>query len=183
MNQLTPWKLLTPFNDDSPLFIPLALSGVTSYFPVRKPTIEEWEDDAAHPHIDLMAEESIWDPQSPYFAEMEDQMVGFKGRVVCGTPTARGQMVINSLSASSQVDAVDVMDDENFGVLLESTSCISSSISKVGMAKSKSSQWRVRRGEYLRRRQSAPFNIPPSVGLQMAYTHYCQDDLRLIIGH
>ena len=36
-------QVLDPFNDASPLFIPLALalSGVTSYFPVRKPTIEE----------------------------------------------------------------------------------------------------------------------------------------------
>ena len=47
---------------------------------------------------------------------------------------------INSLSASSQVNAVDVTDDENFGLLLESNSCVSSSISKVGVAKSKSSQ-------------------------------------------
>ena len=45
-----------------------------------------------------------------------------------------------SLSASLQVSAVDVTDDENFGLLLESTSCVSGSISKVGAAKSKSSQ-------------------------------------------
>ena len=62
---------LDPFNDDSPLFIPLSLSGVTSYFPVRKPTIEKWENEAAYPHIDLTAEEPIWHPQSPDFAEME----------------------------------------------------------------------------------------------------------------
>eukprot|EP00804_Cyclotella_cryptica_P009101 CCRYP_003177-RA/>CCRYP_003177-RA protein AED:0.23 eAED:0.23 QI:0/0/0/1/1/1/2/0/629 len=49
-------------------------------------------------------------------------------------------MVINSLSASSQVNAIDVTDDENFGLLLESNSCVSSSISKFGVAKSKSSQ-------------------------------------------
>ena len=49
-------------------------------------------------------------------------------------------MVINSLSASLQVSAVDVTDDKNFGLLLESTSCVSGIISKVGVAKSKSSQ-------------------------------------------
>ncbi len=49
-------------------------------------------------------------------------------------------MANNSLSASLQVSAVDVTDDENFGLLLESTSCVSGSISKVGVAESKSSQ-------------------------------------------
>ena len=49
-----------------------------------------------------------------------------------------GQIVINSLSASPQVNAVDVTDNVNFGLLLESKSCVSSSISKVGVAKSKS---------------------------------------------
>ncbi len=67
-------------------------------------------------------------------------MIDFRGQVMCRTPTARGRMVINSLSASLQVSAVDVTDDENFGLLLESKACVSSSISKVGVAKSKSSQ-------------------------------------------
>eukprot|EP00804_Cyclotella_cryptica_P016777 CCRYP_002064-RA/>CCRYP_002064-RA protein AED:0.32 eAED:0.33 QI:0/0/0/1/1/1/2/0/448 len=71
---------------------------------------------------------------------MEDRMIDFRRQVMCRTSTARGRMIINSLSASLQVSAVDVTDDENFGLLLESKSCVSSSISKVGVAKSKSSQ-------------------------------------------
>ena len=133
-------QVVDPLDDSSPLFIPLSLTGVTSYFQVRKPTIAEWENEAAYPHIDLTAEEPIWDPQSADFSEMEDRMIDFRGQVMCRTSTARGRMVINSLSVSLQVSAVDVTDDENFGLLLESKACVLSSISKVGVAKSKSSQ-------------------------------------------
>eukprot|EP00804_Cyclotella_cryptica_P019398 CCRYP_006588-RA/>CCRYP_006588-RA protein AED:0.13 eAED:0.13 QI:0/0/0/1/0.75/0.6/5/0/864 len=123
-------QVVDPLDDSSPLFIPLSLTGVTSYFQVRKPTIAEWENEAAYPHIDLTAEEPIWDPQSSDYSEMEDRMIDFRGQVMCRTSTARGRMVINSLSASLQVSAVDVTDDENFGLLLESKACVSSSISK-----------------------------------------------------
>eukprot|EP00804_Cyclotella_cryptica_P017277 CCRYP_016828-RA/>CCRYP_016828-RA protein AED:0.02 eAED:0.02 QI:0/0/0/1/0/0.5/2/0/461 len=123
-------QVVDPLDDSSPLFIPLSLTGVTSYFQVRKPTIAEWENEAAYPHIDLTAEEPIWDPQSSDFSEMEDRMIDFRGQVMCRTSTARGRMVINSLSVSLQVSAVDVTDDENFGLLLESKACVSSSISK-----------------------------------------------------
>ena len=69
MNQHTLCKFLTPLDDDSHLFSPLSLSGVTSYLPVKKPAMEEWENEAAYPHIDLTAGESVWDPPSD-FAEM-----------------------------------------------------------------------------------------------------------------
>ena len=39
-------QVVDPLDDSSPLFIPLSLTGVTSYFPVRKPTIAEWENEA-----------------------------------------------------------------------------------------------------------------------------------------
>jgi hypothetical protein len=55
---------------------------VTGYFPIRKPTIGELENEAAYPHVDLTAEEPIWDPQSPGFAKMEDRMVYFQSCVL-----------------------------------------------------------------------------------------------------
>ena len=57
----------------------------------------------------------VWDPQSSDSADMEDTMVDFQGHFIHCTATARGKVVINPLSASLQVDAVDVTDDENFG--------------------------------------------------------------------
>ena len=35
------------------LIILLSLQGITSYFSVNKPTIEEWENESAYNHIDF----------------------------------------------------------------------------------------------------------------------------------
>jgi hypothetical protein len=85
-----------------------------------------------------MAGKPTWDPQASDSAEMEDWTIQFRGQVVSHPPTARGQMVINSLSASRQVTLIEVTDDENFGMLLESISCVSSILSKIGVATLKS---------------------------------------------
>ena len=44
---------------------------------------------------------------------------------------ARGQMVINAVATSLQIDAADFTDDDNFAVALESTSCVPSKLSKI----------------------------------------------------
>ena len=54
--------------DDLPYVIPLSLLGVTSYFPTRKPTIEEFE---SLPHICLTNADVPYDPADPMFAQQE----------------------------------------------------------------------------------------------------------------
>ena len=43
-----------PLDPQQPLIIPLQLKGMTSYFPIRKPAIEEFEDPDL-PHISMTA--------------------------------------------------------------------------------------------------------------------------------
>ena len=48
------------------LVIPLALKGVTSYFPSRKPKASEYEDESI-PHIGMTSEALVWEPSETSF--------------------------------------------------------------------------------------------------------------------
>jgi len=52
-----------PESETGTLSLPFLLKGVTSYLPVRKPTMAEWNSDL-HPIIDLTSEHLDWDPTS-----------------------------------------------------------------------------------------------------------------------
>ena len=123
---------------ESPLYIPMSLFGITSYFPVQKPTIEEWEDKTC-PQIELTAEEPCWDPGSLDLGEQEDSMMDFRGQVLIQDTSARGQMVINSVTASTNANAADITDDENLGLALEANICVLSKLCKVGVSRSRAS--------------------------------------------
>ena len=71
-----------PLDSGHPLTIPLSLKGVTSYFRVRKPTIQEWEDEDSYPRIELTAEEPVWDPGDSEFCDNEEKMIDFRGQVI-----------------------------------------------------------------------------------------------------
>eukprot|EP00934_Nitzschia_sp_Nitz4_P001810 Nitzschia sp. Nitz4//scaffold191_size41780//52//5493//NITZ4_007461-RA/size41780-processed-gene-0.69-mRNA-1//1//CDS//3329540163//1810//frame0 len=60
--------------------ISLSLRGVTSYFPSRKPTLDEYND-AFGNYLDLTYESPEWDPSCPSFAKREDAMTDWKGHV------------------------------------------------------------------------------------------------------
>ena len=67
--------------EDADLMIPLELYGVTSYFPSRKPSIEEvalFEQDGG---IHLTSNHPEWDPKSDFFAELENMMMDADGNV------------------------------------------------------------------------------------------------------
>lgn len=115
----TPTSHAVVLNPDSahPYVIPLSLDGVTSYFSVRKPTAEEYEDDEL-PHYDLTANDPLWDPSSDSFAKQEDGMLDYRGHLLSRATPARGQLVINSVE-SLAYDAVDVTDDDNFATILD----------------------------------------------------------------
>ena len=61
--------ILVPTDDgDSPYGIPLSITGVTSSFPTRRPTVEEYE---SLPHLCLTSDEPIYDPADTTFTEQE----------------------------------------------------------------------------------------------------------------
>ena len=57
-----------PLNLNERLNVPLALKGVTSYFPYRKPKASEYEDEFI-PHIDMTSQAPLWEPSETVFAE------------------------------------------------------------------------------------------------------------------
>ena len=64
--------LVIPTNDfDDPYVIPLSLHGVSSTFPTRKPTVEEYE---TLPHIVLTSEDPTYDPHDPSLARHEEAL-------------------------------------------------------------------------------------------------------------
>ena len=68
-------------DDGDPMIIPLSLSGVTSYFPTRKPTRQEWENTDLSLCIELTAEDPEWDPHTNRFSEQEATMLDSNGRL------------------------------------------------------------------------------------------------------
>ena len=58
--------------------ITLALKGVTSYFPTRKPTKHEFEN---CPRIELTYLTPEWDPHSTTFQEQEEALMDIKGKL------------------------------------------------------------------------------------------------------
>ena len=63
----TSWDSLT----DTDFVIPLSLDGVTSYFPIRKPSLEEWENSDQSSHLILTAEDPDWVPNTSRFSDQE----------------------------------------------------------------------------------------------------------------
>jgi hypothetical protein len=62
--------------------IPLSISGVTSYFPTRKPTMEERERFRVEgDYLELTVESPIWDPHSTIFNDLEMRFVDRYGEL------------------------------------------------------------------------------------------------------
>ena len=75
--------------------IPLSLDGVTSYFPTRKPTRDEYENAERRYQLTYGAPE--WNPASSTFQDQEEEMTDHKGRV--RDYTLRRPAVICSISS------------------------------------------------------------------------------------
>ena len=75
--------ILVPPNDgqEEYLRIPLALHGVTSYFPTRKPTRQEYEACDMDQILHLTSESLEWDPKSKHFQEQEEAMLDSDGHL------------------------------------------------------------------------------------------------------
>lgn len=109
--------IICDLDTDSPLIIPLALTGVTSTFAVRTPSLAEYNDEN-NSHVVMTSESPPWEPHDPEWALQEAAMTDLRGHVNdhVGDVT-RGRMLINSVSCSYQ--SVDFTDDNNFSGALE----------------------------------------------------------------
>ncbi|KAI2513195.1 hypothetical protein MHU86_1233 [Fragilaria crotonensis] len=62
-------SLVIPVDDtDTPYVIPLSIQGVTSSFPTRRPTVDEYE---SLPHLSLTSADVPYDPADSTYAEQE----------------------------------------------------------------------------------------------------------------
>ena len=59
----------------------MALDGVISYFPIQKPTIEEWETSSPETHITITADSPEWIPSTDRFRMQEEAMVDMAGEL------------------------------------------------------------------------------------------------------
>jgi hypothetical protein len=85
--------LTIPTKDENYL-IPLAIHGVTSYFPTRKPSLQEFE--TGH-RFELTYESPDWDPQVSTYEEQEEGMTDRLGHV-CPTGDTRKHRLIFSVA-------------------------------------------------------------------------------------
>ena len=85
-------------NDGTPLVIPLSINGVTSYFPTRKPTVQEWENADDDHRLDLTSESPEWDPQTDRFEKAEEAVVDAQGNVIEKAIDWTGKMIIAVLN-------------------------------------------------------------------------------------
>jgi hypothetical protein len=63
---------------DAPYVIPLSLHGVTSTFPTKKPTVEEFE---TLPHLTLTSEDPIYNPYDVSFASEEAALTRYLSKI------------------------------------------------------------------------------------------------------
>ena len=109
----------------------LSINGVTSNFPCRKPTCAEFEDGGV-PRIVLTAGAPYWDTLDRYFAQHEVKMTDFRGLLVEEAAMERGpKMVISEVLPSTA--GIDVLSNENFGLMLESNVNVSNKFTTVAM--------------------------------------------------
>jgi Reverse transcriptase (RNA-dependent DNA polymerase) len=91
-------------NDVAAYVIPLSLQGVTSSFPTRKPTIEEFE---SLPHLCLTNADVPYDPADPTFAQQEhslaQEVLQTGGRIGAAPPSRRLCSVSKTLSIARMV--------------------------------------------------------------------------------
>lgn len=108
------------------VILPFYLRGATSYFDTEPLSREEFE---RHDYIrvEMMSQHMTWDPSSPIYEDQENAMVSGEVDLAARNSTARGPLtVINSITTSSSIGAVDVIADDNFGRVLESKVNVSS---------------------------------------------------------
>jgi hypothetical protein len=83
--------------------IPLYLRGIVSYFPCRRPTSCELNDDSILV-LDLTPRASEWNPHDSKYSELEAAMTDYKGDIREQSEVARHQLM--GVTSASEMDAV-----------------------------------------------------------------------------
>jgi hypothetical protein len=83
--------------------IRLSLKGVTSYFPTRKPTISEYEQDETAKY-ELTFETPEWDPHDIQFAQQEEAYTDHNGRLREPEAPQPHNLFVSSVSSSTHYD-------------------------------------------------------------------------------
>jgi hypothetical protein len=116
---------LTIVDPDDPLqtiTLRLALRGVTSVLDVKNVSNDEWLRDNRK-RLHLTSETLTWDPNSTRYEEQETAMTNNFGDLV---PSVCSQPFVINMLSSLTTDLVDITDDDNFHLSLESLVMISS---------------------------------------------------------
>jgi hypothetical protein len=96
------------------LRIPLSIQGVTSYFPSRKPTRQEYDNAQSHLIIELTSESPEWDPSTTRFQEQEDAMTDSNGKLIDRPLKWTADRMVASLHTFPQ----QAQADNDFGAAL-----------------------------------------------------------------
>jgi len=86
---------ITLMDEGEPLIIPLSLAGITSYFPTRKPTLEELQSADNIRRFDLSYDTPEWNPHDESYQRMEASMTDHNGSIVEATKRDRRLMSCN----------------------------------------------------------------------------------------
>ena len=108
----------TPRDGEVKLRIPLSIHGAITYFPCRKPTLNEFQGTDPEFCINLTYEEPEWDPTTTMFADQEEAMLDSSGNLRDdSTSRARQQ---SKMVAAVYFSQDQDWDDMNFAIVLSS---------------------------------------------------------------
>ena len=94
--------------DNHGIRIPLSLWGIFSFFPSRKPTLNELQllDD----HIVLITPEGTWDPHNDTYARNEENMLDWEGNIV--DPRDRVHILLEHVDEDPRITIADASSAE-----------------------------------------------------------------------
>ena len=73
------------------------------------------------PRLTLNHHGLTWDPSTTIYEDHENEMLNYKGDIVCPDVTSRGTfMVVKSVCMSTCEDDADILSDDNFSNVLQS---------------------------------------------------------------
>ena len=83
-------------NPLTPLVLPLYIHGVTSWIPVSKPSLEDWNS-KKYQTIELTAEKLDWEPNDTRFQESEEALTSYGGQLM-GKYDTYNTLIISSMA-------------------------------------------------------------------------------------
>lgn len=88
-------------DQDEPYVISLSIKGVTSYFPTRKPTKQEYEE--SEQRYVLTSDSPEWNPSESDYSALERSMTNTRGEVIDRPPKAKDTLSICELDRLANI--------------------------------------------------------------------------------